>query len=73
MARRDTAALAAKSFLYDNYQWSRFRHADSRTRGPGRGRSAVGEDVRVDEVEDTAEPRSAQWLAAERLFARIAS
>jgi hypothetical protein len=68
MARRDVAAAAAKSWPDTNYQFSRFREADSRTRGPGGGRDAIGNNENEDDAEDIAGHRSAQRRAAEALF-----
>ena len=68
--RRDTAAMAARNWPDTNYQFSRFRDADSRTRGPRQGLDAIGEIENEDEAEDATKRRSPQWQAAEALFSR---
>jgi hypothetical protein len=45
------------------------RFADSQTRGAGGGCDASGKEQSGDKAEDTARRRSAQWRAAEALFA----
>ena len=66
--RRDAAAAAAKSWPDTNCQFSQFREADSRTRGPRQGRDAIGENQKEVGAEGTARHRSPQWQAAEALF-----
>jgi hypothetical protein len=74
MARRDTAALAARSWPDDNYAFRRGRRwldepPERRTRGPGRGRNAS--DAKLEEVANsTAARRAPQWRDAEALFSR---
>jgi hypothetical protein len=69
MARRDVAAAAAKSWPDTNHQFVRFRDQDSRTRGPGGGRDAIGTTWIGSSAELTAERRSPQRIADEVLFA----
>jgi hypothetical protein len=66
--RRDAAAAAPKSWPDTNYQFSQFREADSRMRGPRQGRDAIGKNQSEDASEGTARHRSLQWQAAEALF-----
>jgi hypothetical protein len=75
MARRDVAAMAAKSWPDENsafrrgYRWFD-ELPDSRTRGPGQGLDASDDNQRDNETEAGTEHRSPQWRAAERLFSR---
>ena len=46
--RRDAAAAAPKSWPDTNYQFSQFREADSRIRGPRQGRDAIGKNQSED-------------------------
>jgi len=72
MGRRDVAAAAAKSWPDTNYQFSRFREADSRTRGPCQGRDAIGKNQTKEQAELTAGHHPAQREIAEALQRALA-